>query len=145
MNGKDKCKILKEIRREIAKENDIQWIVSECKHQGNCAGTCPKCEAEVAALERELERRRSLGMTVKVAGLSVAMLAALTGCTDIEHGFMQPTGGDVPYMETDTSEYELAGDVADTECIKESDCETESVIEIELEGDVWMEPESGYE
>ena len=42
--GKEKCRILKEIRAEIAKANDIEWVTSECKHQGNCKGTCPKCE-----------------------------------------------------------------------------------------------------
>ena len=42
--GKEKCRILKEIRAEIARANDIEWVVSECKHKGNCKGTCPKCE-----------------------------------------------------------------------------------------------------
>ena len=38
MNGKDKCRILKDIRRQIAEKNDIEWVVSECKHKGNCKG-----------------------------------------------------------------------------------------------------------
>ena len=54
MRGKEKCKALKEIRRQIAEKNDIEFVVSECKHQGDCKGTCPKCEAEVRYLEREL-------------------------------------------------------------------------------------------
>ena len=49
--GKEKCRILKQIRAEIARENDIEWVVSECKHKGNCKGTCPKCEQEVRQLE----------------------------------------------------------------------------------------------
>ena len=40
--GKRTCKILKEIRAQIAAENDIAFVTSECKHQGDCAGTCPK-------------------------------------------------------------------------------------------------------
>ena len=54
MIGKDKCKMLKEIRREIARENDIQMVIEDCTYQGRCKGTCPKCEAEVAYLEEQL-------------------------------------------------------------------------------------------
>ena len=68
--GKRTCKILKEIRAQIAAENDIAFVTSECKHQGDCAGTCPKCEAEVRYLEKELEKRIRLGKAVTVAGLS---------------------------------------------------------------------------
>lgn len=80
MKGKQRCKILKEIRRQIAENNDIEYVVSECKHQGDCLGTCPKCEAEVRYLERELERRRKLGMAVTVAGLAVMMTASSAAC-----------------------------------------------------------------
>ena len=52
--GKEICRMLKEIRRRIAKENDIEFITSECRHKGSCAGTCPKCEAELAYLEGQL-------------------------------------------------------------------------------------------
>ena len=73
--GKRTCKILKEIRAQIAAENDIEFITSECRHQGDCAGTCPKCEAEVQYLERELEKRAKLGKAVTVAGLAAAITA----------------------------------------------------------------------
>ena len=72
--GKQTCKILKEIRKQIAAENDIELITSECTHKGDCAGTCPKCEAEVRYLERELEKRQRLGKAAVVAGLSVGLL-----------------------------------------------------------------------
>lgn len=80
MNGKAKCKILKEIRRQIAENNDIYYVVSECPHQGDCTGTCPRCEAEVAYLEKELKKRQALGKTVLVAGLAVSIAAATAGC-----------------------------------------------------------------
>ena len=32
--GKQTCKILKEIRRQIAEANDIEFITSECQYQG---------------------------------------------------------------------------------------------------------------
>ena len=34
--GKQTCKILKEIRKQIAAENDIELVVSECTYQGDC-------------------------------------------------------------------------------------------------------------
>ena len=71
--GKDICKMLKEIRRQIAKENDIELITSECRHKGDCSGTCPKCEAEVAYLESQLSARRRLGKVVRVAGLAMSL------------------------------------------------------------------------
>ena len=75
--GKQTCKILKEIRKQIAAENDIELVISECTYQGDCLGTCPKCDAEVRYLERELEKRQRLGKAVAIAGLSVGMLGAL--------------------------------------------------------------------
>ena len=74
--GKQTCKILKEIRKQIAAENDIKLVVEECTYQGDCLGTCPKCEAEVRYLERELEKRQRLGKAAVVAGLSVGLLGA---------------------------------------------------------------------
>ena len=72
--GKQTCKILKEIRKQIAEENDIDLVISECTYQGDCLGTCPKCEAELRYLERELEKRQRLGKAAMVAGLSVGLL-----------------------------------------------------------------------
>ena len=74
--GKQTCKILKEIRKQIAAENDIEFVTSECTHKGDCLGTCPKCEAEVRFLERELEKRQRMGKAAVVAGLSVGLLAS---------------------------------------------------------------------
>ncbi len=80
--GKEKCRILKQIRAEIAKQNDIAWVVEECSHKGNCRGTCPKCEAEVRQLERALERRAALGKTVAVVGISAGLSLSITGCAN---------------------------------------------------------------
>ena len=74
--GKQTCKILKEIRKQIAAENDIEFVTSECTYKGDCLGTCPKCEAEVRYLERELEKRQRMGKAAVVAGLSVGLLGA---------------------------------------------------------------------
>ena len=72
--GKNICRILKEIRKQIAEENDIKLVIEECTYQGDCLGTCPKCEAEVRYLERELEKRQRMGKAAMVAGLSVGLL-----------------------------------------------------------------------
>ena len=74
--GKQTCKILKEIRKQIAAENDIEFMTSECTYHGDCKGTCPKCEAEVRYLEREVEKRQRMGKAAVVAGLSVGLLGA---------------------------------------------------------------------
>ncbi|MBO4324003.1 MAG: hypothetical protein J5845_01215 [Lachnospiraceae bacterium] len=81
MKGKDKCRMLKQIRKKIADANDIPYVVEECPHKGECLGTCPKCEAELKKLEEELSLRRRLGKGVAVVGLATGMMAATTACT----------------------------------------------------------------
>lgn len=88
MSGKSKCKILKQIRQQIATENDIEFITSECKFQGECSGTCPKCEAEVRYLEQELQKRRQAGKAVAVAGIAATLIVSASGCAEFR------TGGD---------------------------------------------------
>ena len=89
--GKQTCKILKEIRKQIAAENDIKLVVEECTYQGDCLGTCPKCEAEVRYLERELEKRQRMGKAAVFAGMSLGTLFAATSC---DHPIPQPTEGE---------------------------------------------------
>ncbi len=81
MRGKNKCKILKQIRQKIAHENDIPLVTQECTYQGECSGTCPRCEAELRYLEQQLARRQALGKAVTVAALSVGLMSGLSGCT----------------------------------------------------------------
>ena len=81
MTGKEKCKILRRIRREIAAANDIPDRERECTHTGECSGTCPYCEAELRRLERSLAERRSLGRRIAVVGVSMGLLTAnLSSC-----------------------------------------------------------------
>lgn len=91
MKGKEKCKALKEIRRQIAEKNDIPFAVSQCTHQGDCKGTCPKCESELRYLERELAIRQGLGKAVAIAGISIGACTAFTACspTDTVADFLQ--------------------------------------------------------
>ena len=113
--GKQTCKILKEIRKQIAAENDIELITSECTHKGDCAGTCPKCEDEVRYLERELEKRQRMGKVAVFAGMSLGTLFAASGCVHV----VQPLAGmpmtppdSVEVIDPDTiPERPLPGDV----------------------------------
>lgn len=73
--GKRTCKILKDIRRQIAEANNIAWTTSDCSFKGDCAGTCPKCDDEVLYLERQLDMRRMAGKAVILAGISAGMLS----------------------------------------------------------------------
>ena len=109
MKGKQRCKILKEIRQRIADANDVAYITSECQHKGDCLGTCPKCEAELRYLERELEKRQRLGKTVVVAGLSALIATSTVGCDD---WFGSRELGGEPLPDPNYQEQELDGDVA---------------------------------
>ena len=79
--GKETCRILKEIRRQIAEANDIEFVTSECQYKGDCLGTCPKCESEVRYLERQLRARSLTGKAVALAGISAASFAMLMPMT----------------------------------------------------------------
>lgn len=81
--GKTTCRILKEIRRQIAEANDIEFVTSECRYQGDCAGTCPKCEAEVRYLEMQLSARRIAGKAIAFAGISAAVLAGIGSTVEV--------------------------------------------------------------
>lgn len=109
MKGKEKCKALKEIRRQIAEQNDIPYAVSQCSHQGDCKGTCPKCESELRYLERELAIRKNLGKAVAVAGISVGACSSLTACSPITtvQNINMPSSMQLPVGEVPVGEVPL--------------------------------------
>ena len=113
MHGKKKCKILKEIRKQIAKDNDITYVTTECKHQGNCKGTCPKCEAEVRYLEAELEKRRMAGKQVVVAGIAAAMMMSAS-CTPEPEDTRSKTPGGAPDVSAPVYSQEVDGEMLPT-------------------------------
>ena len=102
--GKQTCKILKEIRRQIAEANGIEFATSECRYKGDCLGTCPKCEAEVRYLEQQLRARSLAGKAVAIAGISAASLAMLMPMTSEAQNVQEPHNimkGSMPVL-TDT-------------------------------------------
>lgn len=105
--GKKICNTLKEVRMQVAKANDIKYAPTECHHKGDCAGTCPKCEAEVRWLEQQLQLRRQLGKAVAVVGVSMG-LAALTACN--HNRFTDRTAGEIEFVpDTMSIESQTAG------------------------------------
>ncbi len=144
--GKEKCRILKQIRAEIARQNDIEWVVSECKHQGECRGTCPRCEYEVRQLEAALARREALGKKVAVVGISAGIALSVSGCANPAtppHGANtnpattpQAAGTSAPAPVTDT--------VTDTTTMTESMTVTDAATVTESETFPLLEGETEF-
>ena len=79
--GKSTCKLLKDIRQQIADANGISYRPKECQHKGDCAGTCPACEEEIRYLEGELKARKGNGFGMKVAGIAAGICATVMPMT----------------------------------------------------------------
>ena len=79
--GKSTCKLLKDIRQQIADANGISYQPKECHHKGDCAGTCPACEEEIRYLEGELKARKGNGFGMKVAGIAAGICATVMPMT----------------------------------------------------------------
>ena len=112
MLGKEKCRILKEIRQKIADENDIPYVTQECKFQGECKGTCPRCESELKYLEKQLAARAAMGKRVAIAALCTGMAFSMAGCAlpfSDKGGVEDITG----MLEEPDEDYVLSGEVAD--------------------------------
>ena len=84
--GKSTCKLLKDIRQQIADANGISYQPKECHHEGDCAGTCPACEEEIRYLERELKARKGNGFGMKVAGIAAGICATVMPMTAAAQG-----------------------------------------------------------
>ena len=120
--GKKVCATLKQVRKQIADANGIPYEVTECQHQGNCKGTCPKCESELRYIENQLSLRRAAGMAVSIVGLSLGVAATFASCSAPQPaGPSQPSESVQPIPPSIQEEYEgeiiLDGDV----CAPESE------------------------
>ena len=124
-NGKNICKYLKEVRKNIANENNIPLEQEECTFEGECNGTCPHCEAEVQYIEQELSKKGKmniLGKAATIAGLSLSMAACtpkisepLTGLiidnTNVESDSTQNKPATDSIIEIPEKDLRLMGDV----------------------------------
>ena len=53
-DGKLVCKVLKKMRKQLIEANGLDVEVEDCDYQGECSGTCPKCELEVRQVEKQM-------------------------------------------------------------------------------------------
>jgi protein TonB len=143
MNGRDKCDILKQIRRDIADKNGIMLKISECTHKGDCVGTCPSCESEIAALEKALENRKKQGKKIILAGISAGIVAA--SCASCEP-YVQVKEFGQKLLGIESLQGDIAIESTDLEAISNTEEATDSPEimgkvapsedEYEIEGDI---------
>ena len=98
--GKEVCLILKGIRQKIADANGISYQPKECHHKGDCAGTCPACEAEIRYLERELKARKGNGFGMKVAGIAAGICATVMPMTAAAQTVKSDSTANLPVQTT---------------------------------------------
>ena len=100
VKGKSTCKLLKDIRLQIADANGISYQPKECQHKGDCAGTCPACEEEIRYLERELKARKGNGFGMKVAGIAEGICAMVMPMTAAAQGVKPDSTANPPVQTT---------------------------------------------
>ncbi len=147
MTNKEKCRELKSIRKKMAEKLGVELNQTECTYEGECRGTCPKCQSE----EKKLNR-------VLLSGAVAATVIALSGCAPEVSGLVEaptpsvieldgdvdnpgankitkePLMGDVVYVgdpdtgisepvinDPDPADFELAGDVPNPDSIQPED------------------------
>ena len=98
--GRTTCKLLKDIRQQIADANGISYRPKECHHKGDCAGTCPACEAEIRYLERELKARKGNGFGMKVAGIAAGICATVMPMTAVAQAVKSDSTANPPVQTT---------------------------------------------
>ena len=106
--GRKTCDALRHIRQDIAAANNIDYQPTPCTFEGDCSGTCPRCEQELHDLECELDRLRLIGKAAVVAGVAMTMGVTSTPL------YSEVTNTDVPGMEQPLPDDErtLMGEVA---------------------------------
>lgn len=90
--GKEKCEILKAIRAYVADRYGVEYSPSECHHQGECRGTCSKCDAELAELQEQLEAK-GVSDIAEDAELAAMVRSYLDRCQEEDSGAL-PSPGD---------------------------------------------------
>ncbi len=55
--GKRKCDMMRSIRRDVAEKYGLKYDPEPCTFEDDCPGTCPKCDAELRDLQRQLDEK----------------------------------------------------------------------------------------
>lgn len=58
--GKEICNYLRNIRIQVAKEYGIDYVPTECHHEGDCIGTCPVCDGELKMIDSAIRKKQGL-------------------------------------------------------------------------------------
>ena len=70
MNGIVKCKLFREIRRQICINNGIPFLEDECSAPDKrCIGTCPKCDCWLDWVNAHLDILRENGLAINYDGV----------------------------------------------------------------------------
>lgn len=55
----------------MAFDNDISLHFEKCTYQGECTGTCPRCESELAIINEQLKERKSNNLPILISKYSL--------------------------------------------------------------------------
>lgn len=70
MNGIEKCKLLREIRKQVCADNGLPFTEEECPNEHpDCRGTCPACELHLQRLNKMLDELKRKGVKVNYDGI----------------------------------------------------------------------------
>lgn len=72
--GRDKCDILRKMRKMIADANGIGFEPAVCHHEGPCIGTCPTCDNEIKYLDGVLQKMKERGEKITLYNLGLHAL-----------------------------------------------------------------------
>lgn len=85
MTGKEKCELLKAIRKNIAEMNGIEYFPEQCDHEGNCPGFCPRCDMEASYLMKELRKKEAAGSPIRIDTESLGVFETLVSTSIDDH------------------------------------------------------------
>lgn len=114
MTGRQECIVLKGIRKQIAEKLGVDLHQKECTFEGECKGTCLKCEQEEKVLNAALLKKGAA-----LAG-AAALSLSLAACTPVgdapsdgNNGKQPPSGVSDPADPDDGDRPVLMGDVVE--------------------------------
>ena len=100
MTGKEKCNLLKEIRKNIAELNGIKYEPRECNEDICNSGTCSLCEQEAEQLLSALREKETAGSPIRIDVESIEGFGYLATEPFEYDGPDMPLAG-VPVCDTD--------------------------------------------
>ena len=85
--GKKTCEKLKDLRKQVAEANGIEYEPAECTYEGDCPGTCPRCDAELADLQRQLDEKEARGEEIVYGDETISICITEEEEEKIEYGY----------------------------------------------------------